>query len=506
MLDFVFAVNQWLVDRTDHSAPVPALPSELWALVFNQTVLRRRDWLALFATCRRFNVLVLPLVDYFAGTWTVDAELVGLLNHAVHLPNIQEITCTYDVHSTSTPYLLRALERLLNRRATSVRQLKLNFRGDLLSAYKSDLVPLTPQRALTAPFCALLSSFAGSGSDPVVLVGTEVFSSSAAGIRTWQLDKYAFNASPTRGLLAGLQELILNPSPPVKGPLRTKVPLKHHNGLITLVSPLISISSVHIRRITQPFSTNSPQPWTLVVFNAGSVHWPSSLRLGAPLASDEWGAVLPMLQFANLPVVRMDPCDIPARTLDAFLARHPTLTRMYYYPAEGSLDASPAPLTLPRLRQLTTTARGACRFLREAGVAFPHLSALRVRDVTQFTEMFELLGLLKNHQGTEALILEAPAGAWMEGFFTSTPAVDLVRSLHRVNLVVLSGATSRVDPEVIIRWLRLFPSLRGVGLQDCLHRDGVAEDNAWEEMRRGFAQRAREVLGEEDGLDVMVTV
>nr|GAT44755.1 predicted protein [Mycena chlorophos] len=507
MLDLLLTVN-WLLGRVDEaSSGTPLdLPNELWVLVFDQ--LQRRDLLALFATSKQLNQLVLPsilacsrtsLQDYFAGIWTVDADIVPLLSHALQLPEIYEITCVYDVHKPATPYLLQSLKQFVFFRP--VRKLRLSFSGDLLSAYKSDLVPLTPQRSLTEPFCELLSSFAGGGSeDPVVLVGSEVVSSSAKDIRNWQLDKYSFGASeplPARGLLSRLRFLA-----PATNPLRNKVPLRHHNGIITSVSPFISISSVHILRIEEPFSG---RPWTLVLLNAESVHWPNTLRLvAAPLAAEEWDVVLPRLQFAMLPVLRMDSdkTTIRARALDAFLARHPTLTRINYKPDTRTLDDVLVPMSLPRLRGIAATALGARRLLRQPD-ALPNLSGVHIVHVSSASEMHDLLALFAQLRGTHKLILEAPAGSWLDA---PQSFEHVIRPLSRVDMIVLSGARSPVDPEAIIRWVRYFPALRRVGLQDCLFRENGCADAEWEARRTRFMETAKKVLGDEDGLDVMVAV
>jgi hypothetical protein len=64
----------------------------------------------------------------------------------------------------------------------------------------------------------------------------------------------------------------------------------------------------------------------------------------------------------------------------------------------------------------------------------------------------------------------------------------VVSTLRRVDTVILAGFTDFVDPAVILRWVGLFPALRRVGLQGCIH------DDAGPKEQKDFPRRAREVL------------
>ncbi|KAJ7216577.1 hypothetical protein GGX14DRAFT_605317 [Mycena pura] len=486
------------------------IPNEIWTLILQEPSLQRRDLLPVFASCRHFNDLVLPILlfksgttplDLAAGTVCISSDMVPVLNVAIRLPHITRLTCTFDVRGDSrAPRDLRALKSLL---VPSLTHLRLNFVGDLLSAYKSDLVPLTPQRTLTEPFCNLLSSFPRDPDSPVVFVGIEVFTCRAADIKDWLLDKYTFTDPNTRGLF-GFLTGIRAP----RNPLRAKTLITHHNGITTAVFPLISISSAHIQRVQQPLSAKYSS-WTLVVLNAGSFNWPNALRLSAPLASEEWAAILPFLTFANLPVVRMDPPDdlsagsnIPAPVLDAFLARHSSITRIYYYPdPQTLLDAPPFPFhALPRLRGVTAAARGMHHLFYNPEASFPSLSIVRITATTVDARephlMLDALRLLARHGGSKKLILEVSSGSWMD-LDLGLAGAAVACALRRVETVILYGHTDFVGAEGILSWIRLIPALRRVGLQDCLHPD-VGDD-----VKKHFASRAREVLG--NGVELMST-
>ncbi|KAJ7177964.1 hypothetical protein C8R46DRAFT_1075488, partial [Mycena filopes] len=266
---------KWIQPQsTDPSFDPPAaaghsfdLPDEIWALIFHEACLRERDLYSLSLSCRHFNTLALPVLLYdftdtspsslAAGKITMNSNLVPALTMAIQLPFIQRLSLTFDIHGDSkAPGELLALRTLVGRLPSLV-DLWLNFPRDLLSAYKSDLTPLTPQRAMTESFCDLLSAIPSTPNDPVVFVGTEVFTSRAEDIRGWQLDKYMFTEPPTGtggGRLLSLLSYIRPQA--VKNPLRTKTSVKQHNGLYASAFPFISISSVHIQRLSGPFSAD----------------------------------------------------------------------------------------------------------------------------------------------------------------------------------------------------------------------------------------------------------
>ncbi|KAJ7757053.1 hypothetical protein B0H16DRAFT_1537870 [Mycena metata] len=494
-----------LVDQEDVAAEQPMdLPSEIWTLIFREASLRRRDLYAVLMSCRFFNQLVIPVLLYnFSGTspsglaaGEVDmtSDMVSMLNLATHLPFIGRLALTFDIHGDSkAPRELLALKTLISR-ASSLVDLRLNFLGDLLSAYKSDLTPLAPQRAMTESFCSLLSAIPHNADDPVVFVSTEVFTSRASDIRGWQLDKYMFTDGRTGGglfgLLSGMQAYI-RPQP--KNPLRNKTSVKQHNGLHAAAFPFISISSVHIQRLPGPFSAEHSS-WTLVHLNAGSSHWPNALNLSAPLVGDEWAAILPLLAFPKLPLIRMDPPrgdgipNVPAPVLDAFLGRHPLISRMYYYPDPRTLhDAPPFPHnSLPRMRNITTTARGALHLFHSPEDAFPNLFIVCINGANDPGLITDALRLLARHGGSNKLILEVSSGSWMNKPSAAEAAV--MSTLHHVDTVILSGFTDFVEGDAILAWIRLFPALRRVGLQSCLHTDLGLEG------QKDFPRRAREVL------------
>jgi hypothetical protein len=225
------------------------------------------------------------------------------------------------------------------------------------------------------------------------------------------------------------------------------------------------------------------------MLNKDSPHWPNLLSLSAPLSAEEWAAILPLLNFPNLPSIRMDPFQefpsIPVSVLDAFLCRHAKIARLYYYPDPLTIpEAGPLPRTaLPLLRNLTTTARCIPHLLISAEV-FPKLHTVRITgpDYTQITEALRLLSL---HAGSNRLILEVSTGSWM--FMTPADA-DIVRQLDHVETVVLFGFTDFVEPTAIVEWIKLFPALRRVGLRGCLH------DDIEEERQSSFLLWAREEL------------
>ncbi|KAJ7624973.1 hypothetical protein DFH06DRAFT_1229456 [Mycena polygramma] len=480
------------------------LPNEIWAHIFQDSSLGRRDLYAVFTSCHHFNALVFPILlcnfsgtnalGLAAGEVDIPSDMVHILNLAIHLPSISRFKLTFDIRGDSkAPREFRALRTLL-RRAPAFTDLRLHFLGDLLSAYKSDLVPLCPQRLITDAFCEFLSSIPHDPDGPVVFVGTEIFTCRAADIRDWRLDKYLFtDTGATRGLsglLSGIQAYM---KPPIKNPLRTKTTIKQHNGLHTAVFSFISIPSAHIKRL-HGFST-AFSPWTLVVLNPGSSQWPNALNLSSPLASQEWAAILPRLTFLRLPLIRMDPPggnlssmpNIPAPVLDAFLARHPNITRMHYYPDPLTLpDAPPFPSnSMPYIRNITTTARGALHLLHRPEDAFPNLFIIRINGADEPHLIAPALRLLARLGGSRK-ILEVASGSWMA---VADPAdADVVRGLHRVDTVILSGFTDFVDPGVILSWLCLFPALRRVGLQGCVH------DDAGQKEQKDFTRRTREVL------------
>ncbi|KAJ7507304.1 hypothetical protein B0H11DRAFT_1971126 [Mycena galericulata] len=533
--------NGWLSTTTAGTKPSVVqsqsgsfvLPNEIWTQIFQEPSLQHRDLFAVFTCCHHFNELVLPLIlcnagtlrsDLTSGSVDIPSHVVTTLNLASCLPTIGRMTCTFDIRGDSrAPRDFVALKDLLCR-VPSLTHLRLNFLGDLLSAYKSDLVPLTPQRMVTESFCDLLSSLPNDPDAPVVFVGTEIFTSRAADIRSWQLDKYMFtNPSPSEGFLGRFAHFPQFRKPQ-RNPLRNKTSVKLHNGLHASVFPFISISSVDVRHIQGPFSPDFAS-WTMVTLNGGSSHWPNALNLSAPLAAEEWAGILPLLSFPNLPLIRMDPTDdlheahnIPSDVLDAFLSRHPTITRMYYYPDPLTLpDSTPSPTAflprmlnltatsralhlfrspesafpnhytpphafLPRMRNITTTARCALHLLRSPEDVFPNLSVLRITGTQDSHVITDALRLLSRHRGNNKLILEISTGSWMVG----GPAdAAVVRRLHRVDTVILCRFTDLVDPETILLWLSLFPALRRVGLQGCLH------DNFSQEEQREFLSRAR---------------
>ncbi|KAJ6481733.1 hypothetical protein C8R45DRAFT_1002868 [Mycena sanguinolenta] len=500
-------LNSWfspqIADAALHHKPLE-LPNEIWTHIFEEPSLLRRDLYSVFTSCHHFNDLVLPIFLWSFSATSVSALAVGdvdmpsdmlpLFNLAFRLPFIRRLTLNFDVTKRSqAPREFQALKTLVGR-ASSLVELKLNFPGDLLSSAKSaDLVSLTPQRLITESFCDLLASFPYNPDDPVVLVDTDVFSCLTSSIRSWQLDKYRFTDADTAGGLYGFLQAFVRPQ--AKQPHRTKTTVRLHNGLDTTVFPFISIMSAHIRRVQEPFSTEFPS-WTLVVLNAELWNWPNAVNLSSPLAAEEWAAILPLLNFRNLPRVRMDPPEgdlfrmnsatssIPAHVLDAFLDRHPTITRMYYHP--DPLTLPDAPLfpyaSLPRMRNITTAVRCVPHLFHHPG-AFPNLGVIRINAVHDPQVMHDAFSFLARHNGLNKLILELSSGSWMQD-----AAATVVCSLHRVDTVLLSGFTDFVEPTVILQWLSLFPALRRVGLQGCVH------DDAGQTEQRDFPRLAREAL------------
>ncbi|KAJ7077807.1 hypothetical protein C8R43DRAFT_966059 [Mycena crocata] len=490
-------LSTWVTDSDPIVPPrshlEPHLPNELWAHIFQEPLLQRKDLFAIFTSCRHFNNLVLPILLFTGGTKPsalaagnvdIPSDMVSVLNLAIGLPPIGRLTCTFDISGDSrAPRDLAALKSFASR-APFLFDMRLNFFGDLLSAYKSDLVPLTPQRRITEPFCDLLSSISN---DPVVFVGTEIFTCRAADIRSWQLDKYTFTDPGGGGLFSALAGFRAFSRPPAKHPLRTKTSITQHNGVNASVFPFISISSADVRHLSTPFSAGFPS-WTLVTLNPGSAYWPNALNLSAALAAEEWAAILPLLSFPNLPRIRMERQsdvfglpNVPAPVLDAFLSRHPTITRMYYYPDPCTIPDAPAfPFAaLPRLRNISTTALGVRHLFHSPATAFPNMFAVCITGACTTGA----LHALARHAGTSKLILEVSTGAWMadadEGAATA---------LHRVDTVILSGVVDFVDTSAILRWVCLFPALRRVVLQDCLHAD------VGQEERKNFSRCARDQL------------
>ncbi|KAJ6591132.1 hypothetical protein DFH09DRAFT_194473 [Mycena vulgaris] len=488
------SLNRWLSTPepetvSEYSRLEPFdLPNEIWAQIFQEPSLHKQDLVAVLTSCHHFNDLALPIILFNAGTTPsalaagnldITSDAVPLLNLAFRPAPISQMTCTFDIRGDSrAPRDLKALKALISR-APSPIDLRLNFLGDLLSSYKSDLVPLTPQRMITKPFCDLLSSLPRDSDAPVVFVGTEIFSCRAADIRSWQLDKYMFEDTGAGGGLSGLIRTLYRTPP--RSPLRTKTTITQYNGLRTSVFPFISISSLDIQHLPGPFSSGGA-PWMLVTINSGSPHWPNALSLSAPLAAAEWRAILPLLSFPNLPVLRTEPPPpegtIPAAMLDAFLSRHPTLRRMSYYPDPLTLPAAPAfpHEALPCTRNLTTSAPGALHLFRAPEV-FPNLFTVRITGAV----WPDALALLARHAGHNKLILQVATGAWMAGADAGVAAA----ALHRVDTVVLFGVTDFVATGAVLRWVGLFPSLRRVVLQECLHADVL------EHERRDFGRRAR---------------
>ncbi|KAF7366521.1 hypothetical protein MSAN_00909400 [Mycena sanguinolenta] len=513
-------LNSWLFPQIAdatllHHHKSLELPNEIWTHIFEEPSLLRRDLYSVFISCHHFNDLVLPILlcafsetnasRLAAGEVTMPSDMLPLFNLAFRLPVIRRLTLHFDAAKRSqAPREFQALRTLVGR-ASSLVELKLNFPGDLLSSAKSaDLVSLTPQRLITESFCDFLSSFSYSPDDPVVLVDTDVFSCLSSSIRSWQLDKYRFTDVDTAGGIYGFLQAFVRPQS--KEPHRNKTMVKLHNGLDKAVFPFISIMSAHIQRIQKPFSTGFPS-WTLAVLNAELWNWPNAVNLSSPLAAEEWAAILPLLNFRNLPRVRMDPpegdlfrmnsatitSNIPVAVLDAFLDRHHTITRMYYHPDPLTLlDAPPFPYaSLPRMRNITTTARCVSHLFHHPH-AFPYLGVIRINAVHDPQVMHDAFSSLARHDGSNKLILELSSGSWMED-----GAATVVCTLDRVDTVLLSGFTDFVQPTVILQWLGLFPALRRVGLQGCVHND------AGQKEQRDFPRLAREALP--DSLEVIST-
>ncbi|KAJ7248591.1 hypothetical protein B0H12DRAFT_716478 [Mycena haematopus] len=501
-------LNSWLSPQiiadaalVYHHEPLE-LPNEIWTHIFEEPSLLWRDLYSVFTSCHHFNDLVLPILlctfsatnasTLAIGEVDMPSDMLPLFNLAFRLPLIRRLTLNFDIRNRGqAPREFQVLKTLIGR-ASSLVDLRLNFPGDLLSSAKSaDLVSLTPQRLITESFCDLLSSFPYNADDPVVLVDTDVFSCLSSSIRSWQLDKYRFTDADTAGGLYGFLQAFVRPQ--FKQPHRTKTMVQLHNGLHTAVFPFISITSAHMQRLQEPFSTGFPS-WTLVVLNADLWHWPNAVNLSSPLAAEEWAAILPLLNFKNLPRVRVDPpegdpfsvtvSNIPAGVLDAFLDRHPTITRMYYHPDPLTLPhAPPFPYaSLSRMRNITAAARCVPHLFHHPD-AFSNLGVIRVNSVHDRQVMDDALRFLARHRGSNKLILEVSSGSWMED-----ASAAIVGSLHRIDTVLLSGFTDFVEPSVILRWLCLFPALRRVGLQGCVH------DNAGQKTKQDFPRLAREAL------------
>ncbi|KAK7042348.1 hypothetical protein R3P38DRAFT_2611488 [Favolaschia claudopus] len=512
-------LNSWLAPpSSENTLPSSSrfhildIPNEIWTYIFEDPSLGTEDLFHVFTACHHFNDLVLPVLvcgftmtdppALVAGHLEIPSTMVSVLELAFHsrFP-VRELTITFDIRNGrgGTQRELSSLTTLVNRYPSLV-DLNLRFLGDLM-APSNKSADLAPQRPVTEAFCGLLSSFSYDPHDPMVLVDTEIFTCRAADVQKWQLDKYRF-AEPDAGgglynlLSAGMQTLVMVKQPN-KYPHRTKTPVRLHNDLQTSVFPFISISSVHMQRMQTPSSFTDEYPsWTLAVFNQALWHWPNSVNMSCPLAAEEWSAILPLVNFENLPQVRMDPpsrpdmtSKIPAPVLDAFLHRHPTITRMYYYPDPLTVPSGPPfPFaSLPRIRNISTTSRNVVHLFQNPA-AFPNLGVLTITGTTDAGVMTDALRLLARHAGKNKLIMEIHSGSWMDCLTEDMEAV--VRSVYRVDTVLLSAYTDWVEPLAILRWLSLFPALRRIGLQNCIHSD------AGQKEQEDFPRRAREVLPE----------
>ncbi|CAK5266472.1 unnamed protein product [Mycena citricolor] len=145
-----------------------------------------------------------------------------------------------------------------------------------------------------------------------------------------------------------------------------------------------------MQTLSATFRPRAEKLWNTVVLDA---HTLTDLQLTIKLAPNEWDAVLGSLHLPALVCVGLWAPEISVETSTRFLNRHRRVTTIKNMTAYSVLEASGAPLSLPKLQTLNALVPFVLHVLSpgDADARFPHLAHIELRQHAQLPDCLRLL-------------------------------------------------------------------------------------------------------------------
>ncbi|KAJ7448901.1 hypothetical protein FB451DRAFT_1288114 [Mycena latifolia] len=397
---------------------VQDLPNELWAEIFR--MLENPGLLAVSRVNRAFNALAIPLylarntisqADLHAGMLQVPAylDILPVLRTAFSLPPIRNLTC--NVYGSHRTQLIGFLRRFVAQHP-SLQEIHLTFYASLFQS-RGRFKAHTPKK-----ICRLLNDMTRNTGRALIIAGNRGLVSGAERGELWRVVRRV--GGPPRGIRARIRTVTKRTSRAKDVVLKTAGEIQ---GLMRRDSYILDV----LLSIDITYSS-SPDDWTVIALNAGVV---DHFSLTPGLSAVDWARVLPSLNFRLLQGFSMgrptgfgnpELRDVSAADLDAFLARHPRISRLEYVPQLPSASTLGPPtlslVSLPYLTSLTTTPAHFIH-LHSAPNTFPELIELVLFAPPSMPAEFaqrdfaEVLHLLAgSDSGVHSLRMRFP-GAWL---------------------------------------------------------------------------------------------
>ncbi|KAF8064909.1 hypothetical protein FPV67DRAFT_160675 [Lyophyllum atratum] len=262
--------------------------------------------------------------------------------------------------------------------------------------------------------------------------------------------------------------------------------LKKNNILLSTPFPCSFLEEF---RIHSPILLELPFfPWTLAILNGSPIRTLSISDMH--LARHEWEYVLPSITIPTLSCVSLGSSNIAFADLQAFLFRHPSITRLEVSKGDaiGDLDLPTSGELPPNLTDLVAYPECLARLLGLPSSFSSLTSITLISDYRKSSAPFDFLHFetvfkrIAQHTGELSLTLRLFRQRGLDEWLQSIPPKISLRLLRKVRAVVkleiwyTQYRRMTGTPASVMRLLGLFPSLR--------HLNGVwgaeVTDSLWD--------------------------
>ncbi|KAJ7437264.1 hypothetical protein B0H11DRAFT_632423 [Mycena galericulata] len=507
--------------RRSHSiSPQSFLPIEIWNCILCE--LPDNDLLSTSTVCRAFNALCIGEYLFRNKVPVHDPVLDSEIHIRSHILRALQLSCAplpiqrlaCDFWSFGIRRNLESLREVVHR-STTLREITLDFSGDLFEAYKFDhrshILGATPasQREILRAFCAVLSAMALKTSGLVVVVsGNKLFTCRARDIASWRLDAFQFSGGARpRALVTRARRALRN-----RPPFLPRTTVRLHNGRTSREMALTEMHNAHVSTIHNP--TNSCT-YTLMIFNAHTI---TILYLyNLPITGPELTSVLATLTLGALTTLVVAHGVVNRRDLGEFILRHPNLNELCYGPSwiwktdktEDVHLASTVPIAHPGLKKIEANGAENINRVVEWLYLSPQLNFFRFSYRPTGSDDSSLVALnpafrLLSQRSTDAhldlwIFSNTRKGAGTEVFdqsFMDAEAAAIARTLQCIRDVEITCWSVQMGRRTL-PWLALFPRLRSVAFE--LHIRGWSprrkeDDPDVQAELEGFIEEAKAVL------------
>ncbi|KAJ7088526.1 hypothetical protein B0H15DRAFT_949709 [Mycena belliarum] len=469
--------------RKPHYGPFPL---EIWFMVFEHMGSDVKTILASAAVCRAFNelssiaylTLENPRRSISAGTYTISADTLPVLQRSLYTPPIRTITCHFPSLEKREWHrhlqTLRSLATIL-RDATSIEELDLTFEDPFFPGNESEELPLSESGTAYLSIIRMIVHLllVKYPEEPAFLLAHEIYYWSISPVLA---RRQAHSRRTRRSAIKDLG-VILD---------RMRFPNLRNIRYQKLRSGCLCTTNTADRR----------------VLSLETAHTPSIIpRLTAHQLVDVITAnnfKLEALHELNIRTTAIDPT-----ILSNFLTRHPKISSLTYDPVHGEHDVRTdlidPPVQMGELFSISSDAylpllvRGiASSGPTRAGVRFYSRSdregvgalkdALRVIAQHGTIRWLEIeMNIIDTYTYTDGEITEEiGAGRW-----------DVVKTLHNVSIITLAPMHFGRAHD-ILPWLQLFPALQELIVRPLSsYQWPKPEKSVTDDLQRTFEEAAR---------------